>query len=197
MPTLRKASFAKGLIGIAVVAAFSLSLYAEVPTGWYLAGSKPAEYESSTDTGNALEGRPSAFLRSKKPQVETGFGTLMQNFSAERYIGKRIRFSAFVKSENVQRWAGLWMRVDGNAGQKSLAFDNMQDRPIKGTGAWQNYEVVLDVPAAATGIYFGILLDGPGIVWMSGVKIEEVPSTTPTTDKITVPPGPTNLDFNE
>jgi len=187
----------KSLIGLAALAAGSLALYAEVPKGWFMAGSKPTEYESSVDTGNAYAGQPSAYLRSKKPEVPEGFGTLMQNFSAEQYVGKRVRFSAFVKSENIERWAGLWMRVDGKPGQ-TLSFDNMQDRPIKGTSAWRNCEVVLDVPAGALGIYFGILLDGPGTVWMNSAKFEEVATSIPTTDKIKSPaPGPTNLGFDK
>ena len=96
----------KSLIGLAALAAGSLALYAEVPKGWFMAGSKPADYESSVDTGNAYGGQPSAYLRSKNSQVQDGFGTLMQNFSAEQYVGKRVRFSAFVKSENIQRWSG-------------------------------------------------------------------------------------------
>ena len=187
----------KSLIGLAALAAGSLALYAEVPKGWFMAGSKPADYESSVDTGNAYGGQPSAYLRSKNSQVQDGFGTLMQNFSAEQYVGKRVRFSAFVKSENIQRWSGLWMRVDGKPSQ-TLAFDNMQDRPVKGTSAWQNYEVVLDVPAGATGIFFGILLDGPGTVWMNSAKFEEVATSIPTTDKVKAPaPGPTNLGFDK
>jgi hypothetical protein len=188
----------KSLIGLGVLVAGSLALYAEVPKGWFMAGSKPTEYESSVDTGNAYAGQPSAYLRSKKSAAQDGFGTLMQNFSAEQYVGKRVRFSAFVKSDSIESWAGLWMRVDGKSGQQPLAFDNMQDRPVKGTSAWQNYEVVLDVPAGATGIFFGILLDGPGTVWMNSAKFEEVATSIPTTGKIQAPaPGPTNLGFDK
>jgi len=184
----------KSLIGLAG----SLVLYAEMPKGWFMAGTKPTEYESGIDSGNAYGGLPSAYLRSKKAQVDVGFGTMMQNFSAEQYVGKRVRLSAFVKSENIDRWAGLWMRIDGKVGQAPLAFDNMQDRPIKGTSAWRNYEVVLDVPAGATGVFFGILLDGPGTVWLNGLKFEEVPTGIPTTDKVKAPaPGPSNLSFDK
>ena len=198
MSTITRESSAKSLIGLAALAVGSLALYAEIPKGWFLAGSKPAEYESSVDSGNAYAGQPSAYLRSKKAQVPEGFGTLMQSFGADQYVGKRVRYSAFVKSENVERWAGLWMRVDGKSGQSPLAFDNMQDRPVKGTSTWRNYEVVLDVPAGATGIAFGILMDGPGTVWMNSAKIEEVPDSIPATDKIKAPAkGPTNLGFDK
>src|SRR5262249_47555318 len=130
---------------------------AEVPKGWFMAGSKPSDYESTMDPANAFGGQPSVYLRSKKPEAE-GFGTLMQNFGADKYIRKRVRLSASVKSENVQNWAGLWMRVDGKQLGAPLGFDNMMDRPIKGTTAWRSYEVVLDVPAEASGVAFGILL---------------------------------------
>jgi hypothetical protein len=67
-------------------------------------------------------------LKAKKPAIE-GFGTLMQDFRANEYVGKRVRFSAFVKSQDLESWAGLWMRVDQGEGAtpQVLAFDNMVD----------------------------------------------------------------------
>jgi hypothetical protein len=197
MSVFAKTPFRMCLVGIAVLLTAYL-LQAEVPKGWFLAGSKPAEYESSVDNVNTFSGQPSAYLRSKQPQMGEGFGTLMQNFSADQYIGKRVRFGAFVKSDAVERWSGLWMRVDGKSGQQPLAFDNMMDRPIKGVTGWKEYEVVLDVPQGATGIFFGILLDGPGSVWLSGVKVEAVGTNVPTTGRpMNGGQGPTNLGFEK
>ena len=197
MSTFARASFRASLVGIAVLSTAFLVLHAEVPKGWFLAGSKPAAYESSVDNVNTFSGLPSAYLKSKTPQVEEGFGTLMQNFSADQYVGKRVRFGAFVKSEGVERWSGLWMRVDGKPGQ-TLAFDNMQNRAIKGVTGWKEYEVVLDVPEGATGIFFGILLDGPGSVWMSSTKVEVVGPNVPTTNMLhAASQGPTNLGFEK
>src|SRR5450631_487339 len=48
----------------------------------------------------------------------TGFGTLMQDFRADHYQGKRVRFSAFVKTEAAQDWAGQWKRVDKGPTEK-------------------------------------------------------------------------------
>ena len=148
-----------GMKAVAVLIAYSLMLEAAVPQGWHLAGSKPADYESGVDAQAQYNSHPSAYLKSKKAAAE-GFGTLMQDFRAEQYAGKRLRFTALVKSENVQDWAGLWMRVD--KGREAVAFDNMQQRPIEGTSGWQQYAVVLDVPQNATGIFFGVLLSGSG-----------------------------------
>jgi hypothetical protein len=75
----------------------------------------------------------------------------------------------------------------------------MRDRPIKGTSGWKSYVVVLDVPADATSISFGILLDGPGEVWLNSVKLEVVGADTPTTAMRgpSLPEAPVNLDFEK
>jgi hypothetical protein len=167
-----------------------------VPRGWFLAGTKPAEYEAGVDADQLHQGHASAFLKSRALSVD-GFGTLMQSVRAERYIGKRVRLSGLVKSREVMSWAGLWMRVD--KGKDIVAFDNMQDRPIKGTTDWHRYDVVLDVPADSTGISFGILLDGTGKVWLSGTKFDVVGAAVPSTDASDrkIPDNPVNLDFTE
>lgn len=187
-------------VSLSILSACSLAIQAAAPASWYMAGSKPADYDTGVDNQTVYNNRPSAYLKSKKPPID-GFGTLMQDFKADQYLGKRVRFSAFVKSEEVQNWAGLWMRIDkgsGSANYKTLAFDNMQDRPIKGTTGWQNYEVVLDVAPDATGLFFGILLGGTGTVWLNSANIEIVPPTVPTTGHShTAPDGPQNLDFQK
>jgi hypothetical protein len=182
--------------GLVLFLMCSLGVQAAVPPGWLLAGSKPASYEVGVDGQAAYNGHPSAYLKSKEAFVG-GFGTLMQTFQADKYVGKRVRFSAFVKSEGIQSSAGLWMRVDKDSG--SVAFDNMQDRPIKGTTGWQKYEVVLDVPQEATGIFFGVLLDGTGEVWLNSAKFEVVGADVATTGGkgSKLPDGPTNLDFEK
>ena len=178
---------------IAALTICSLVSQAAVPEGWFLAGSKPSSYEAGTDEQAKYNDHPSAYLKSKE-NVTDGFGTLMQNFSANNYLGKSVRLSAFVKSEDVKDWAGLWMRVD--KGSQSVAFDNMQDRAIKGTTGWKVYEVVLDVPQDATGIFFGVLLSQTGSVWLNSVKFEVVGTDVPVTGR-PQREGPTNLGFEK
>jgi hypothetical protein len=165
-----------------------------VPAGWSLAGSNPRNYETGLDQQQSYHSLPSAYLKAK-PSATEGFGTLMQQFNAGKYAGKRVRLRASVMTEEVGDWAGLWMRVD--QGATTVSFDNMEERPIKGTTTWQNYEVTLDVPQDATGIAFGILLTKSGSVWLNGVKLEVVGLGVPTTAKASkrLPDGPANLSF--
>jgi hypothetical protein len=163
--------------------------------GWHKTGSHPEDYDMGTDQSVAYHGKSSGYIRSNKPDPRP-FGTYMQMFEATEYLGKRVRFSAFVKCENVENWASLWMRVDGES--KPIAFDNMQNRPIKGTQPWTQYSVVLNVDAAkATRIAFGVLLDGKGAVWIDEVRFETVDESVPVTDMIKPLPPKPNLGFDK
>lgn len=165
---------------------------------WFLAGSDRQDYELGIDANVAHNGKNSGYLKAKVAEPR-GFGTMMQTFQANDFLNKRMRFSAFVKSEGIEAWAGLWMRVDGPH-QGSLAFDNMQHRPIKGTTNWQKYEVVLDVPGESVAIALGLLLEGKGQAWISEVQFEEVGAEVLTTDHAAykdLPEKPGNLDFAE
>jgi hypothetical protein len=55
-----------------------------------------------------------------------------------------------------------------------MQLDNMQNRPITGTTDWQRYECVMDVPAATSNIYFGLVLQSSGKAWIDDATIEEV-----------------------
>ncbi len=164
---------------------------------WFMAGSHPRDYEHGIDTNTTYEGKNVAYLKSVVDNA-AGFGTLMQMFKADDYRNKRMRFSAHVKSQGIEGWAGLWMRVDGPEEGKSLSFDNMQSRSINGTTDWHQYEVVLDVPLESVNIAFGILLDGKGQAWLSDVQFEEVGldvAVTSITEEYPDKPG--NLAFAE
>lgn len=163
------------------------------PSGWLEAGSEPSDYEMIGDRATTYSGKASGCIRGG--EKSRGFGTLMQMFRAENYRGKRVRMSAYAKSVNVQKWAGLWMRVDHD--EKSVSFDNMRNRPLKGTTEWKKYEIVLDVPMEATKIAFGVLLNGQGTVWVDEFRFEEVPRSVPTTDTENTPKNPRNLSFEE
>src|SRR5262249_824171 len=104
-----------------------------VMQGWFMAGSHPAQYEHAVEAGDG--GRRVALIRFTSEDSPGGFGTLMQTFKADAYRGKRMRFTAEAQTGDVAGWLGLWMRVDGER-QPSLAFDNMQDRAVKGTTGW-------------------------------------------------------------
>jgi len=185
----------KGSIRFTILAALAAlaSHAAAAPGGWLLAGSKPAAYDTGTDKKVKHGGQASGFLRSKEPNVD-GFGTLMQTIAPTKYASKRVRLSAAVKADKIVDWAGLWMRVDGQS-SKPLAFDNMENRAIRGSADWKSYQVVLDVPKEATAVAFGVLLHGAGTLWIDDVKLETVSASVPLTSSEEKREAPENLDF--
>lgn len=149
---------------------------------WIITGTAPDKYKTGIDRTVFHTGTASAFIQSETEDFTPDeYATIMQQFRAERFLGKRVRFSAFVKALEVEGWAGLWMRLDGKF-SVTLKLDNMQNRSIKGSVNWNLYSCVLDVPQETELINIGILLNGKGRVWMDNVSFQEVDKTIPVTD---------------
>lgn len=177
---------------------FIMSTNSNAPNGWIMTGDSPFGYETGLDNRIVHSGNNSAFLRSKDKNVGS-FATLMQQIKSDQYRGERVRFSAFVKSTDVQDAAGLWMRVDHSSGEV-LAFDNMMNRPIKGTNEWNHFSVVLDISIKSEVIAFGMLLNGPGHIWMDELGFEIVDESVPVTEQNAtegLSNEPTNLNFED
>jgi erythromycin esterase-like protein len=101
----------------------------------------------------------------------TSFGVATSTFPVASALGKRVRYSGFIKTTGVTRgYAGLWWRVDGESG--ILAFDNMSNRGVTGTSDWARYQIDLPVAANARNINFGALHTGDGSAWFDGLTIE-------------------------
>lgn len=163
--------------------------------GWLLTGSHPNDYEIGLENAQTFEGHRVAYLRSVATRA-SGFGTIMQTISADEFVGKRVRFSATVRGEGIDSWAGLWMRIDGPGGTMPLAFDNMESRPLKGSFDWSDAEVILDVAPEAQAIAFGALLAGPGVLQLARLGFEEIHRSVPVTH-VERPKRPRNIDFSD
>src|SRR5580698_5534454 len=76
-------------------------------------------------------------LRAAKPSKPgSSFGVATGSFPVKDAAGKTVRFSAWIKTEDVRNgYAGLWWRVDGPGegnNRPQLAFDNSMVRILDG-----------------------------------------------------------------
>ena len=191
-------------LGIILLAGNTGQAYADQPKGW---GGGGDGYELSRNEAEKHAGKASGCVKSTGDAAE-GFGTLTQAFAADAYRGKRLRMTAYVKTDGVEGWSGLWMRIDGKE-KTGLAFDNMMERPVKGTTDWKKYEVVLDVPEDAEAIFFGYLVAGKGKGCVDDIAFDVVNNDVKTTGLEIAPQDrqgeplkglskePKNLDFEE
>ncbi|MDX8563872.1 hypothetical protein OZ664_07645 [Elizabethkingia sp. HX WHF] len=109
-----------------------------LPKGWYISGSP--SYKANIDTKNVQNGKNSLLI-----EGNGGYKIITLGLP-HNYIGKKITFSGYIKTENISDGqAALWMRID-----PKIAFDNMQDRGIKGTTDWQKAEITLPLNPDAT-----------------------------------------------
>jgi hypothetical protein len=172
---------------------------AEVPRGWF-APSATKDYEGTVDSKVSRSGKACASIRSISATPKN-FGNLMQSFPANDYRSKRVRLTGYVKTLNATG-AQFWLRVDSKgiwSTAKTLAFDNMANRPVVGTADWTKCELVLDVPDDAATINLGCMLFGTGNLWIDDLKFEVVGKDVPVTDmyrgSVKLPKAPQNLDF--
>jgi hypothetical protein len=170
--------------------------WGEPPVGWLAGNVEGAsdDYVVGVDQLQMHCGKASAYIRAKTDSPQ-GFGALSQRFQAGAFKGRRLRLAGYLRVKSVDGWAGLWMRIDGAEGNLQ-GFDNMEQRPVKGTSEWVRRELVLNVPSDAFAIAIGALLVGPGQVWVDDFTLEVVASDVP----ITVPEEslskfPVNLNF--
>ena len=171
----------------------------KAPKGWHKNGSANDLYEVGVDETNAWGGMPSAYAKSTGA-ADGKFGGMMQSISAEAYQNQRVRLSGWVKTENANDGGGhLWLRIDGKETNKMLGFDNMDGRAPKGTTDWQDYSIVLDVPADAAKLNYGFFVSGKGKMWVNGLTITPVGTEVPTTNMVKaaseLPKTPVNLGF--
>jgi len=195
----------KKILTVVLFIAMTVTIFSfDLPTGWFKAGSDPKSYDMGIDKGAGLDGKNAATIKSNQKKIN-GFGTLMQDCLPDNYLGKRVRMSGMLKTQDVSDWSGLWFRIDQKGSDKTLGFDNMhdgkKDRSIKGTTDWTKYEIVLDVPLDASNLAYGALLVGTGQIWFDDIKFEVVDNSVPTTGKekegLMPSKEPVNLDFEK
>ncbi|WP_394845640.1 hypothetical protein LZC95_52495 [Pendulispora brunnea] len=162
---------------------------------WHLLYTAPdgaTSFATEVDNTVLFRGTPSRLLRST-PSIPSDAVHLSQRFQATKYLGKRVRFSAWLRSENVTYGAGLGAQVQklGATWNKPKflgAAGTPPERAIARTTDWTPYEVTLDIPADASTIMVDVVLAGAGKVWIAEPRFEIVgPSPAQQTS---VTPGP-------
>ncbi len=149
-----------------------------IPVGWISPQfAEENGYAARTVAGEAAAGRRSARIDGGGERHEQrAYGNLMRRVDAAPYRGRRVRLNAAVKAEvEGSSQAQLWLRVDRRE-QRPGFFDNMADRPIT-SSEWRRYEIVGEVAADATEVYFGLMLLGDGRTWVDSVTFEIVGET--------------------
>lgn len=125
----------------------------------------------------------------QSPLAANGAYKKTDNSSSTKYFvtdssvlyGKHIRVTGWLKTKDARGWAGVFVIIIGMDG-RHFQYDDMSDRPIRGTTDWQQIKIVTDLPDEPCLIYFGPDLYGPGELWGDDFQITLAPTGTPVTD---------------
>jgi hypothetical protein len=173
-----------------------------IPLGWSGFLGQPPSFAVGVETANTHSGAQAAFVANAVAlPPDSTFTEFSQVLRPNSYFGHRLRLSGYFRPTGVALptaaaaadhrappVSGLWMRIDGPG--EVLAFDNMQDRPVTGTTDWRQVSIVLDVPANAIGIAFGVLFSGKGQLLVDDLTFDTVSVAVPTTDMLRGVPSP-------
>jgi len=108
--------------------------------------------------------------RDSKVDEASGFGNLRMSLDAEKYRGKEIKYTGWVKLKKNSKGTGhLWLRVDKI--DKTLGFfNNMDENPIT-SNEWKPYEIVGEVDANATNIALGCFIKEKGTMYVDDIHL--------------------------
>jgi len=100
----------------------------------------------------------------------SSFGNLSISIDPEKYKGKEIKYTGWVKLKPGSKGTGhLWLRVD--KADKTLGFfDTMDSNPIKSKD-WQQYEITGEVDDLASKLLIGCFMNGKGALYLDDVKL--------------------------
>jgi hypothetical protein len=154
--TFENLDFAQGKIG-------------ETPPGWHLGPEHTQVFTAQIVTGSSCNGGAQC-AEVKYIGIGMAMCFLYQNFKAEPYREKLVRFRAAVRADvPAGSFANLLVRVHKLDNSTSF-YNDMSNRPITSKD-WTFYEIVGLVDKEARDIEFGLQLHGKGSAWIDRVTL--------------------------
>lgn len=103
--------------------------------------------------------------------TENVSGTAVQSFDASQYIGKKIRFSAYIRAEiEGKGHAGFY--ISERTFQNQYPFINTNEENPIVFNTWEKYTVEHTVSDEAFSINIGLFLQGSGKAWIDAITVE-------------------------
>lgn len=145
-----------------------------IPVGWFIprggGSGSPEEYQIVVVRTTRVSGRASLQIRAIA-QTTTGHGGVMQCFRNPA-PGQQSLIGHLKALKADHEGGSLWIRADSESGE-NIAFQNMDQRRIKGTTDWERHSVRIEVPPSAVQLCFGVFHRGPGTLWADQLSLDE------------------------
>ena len=123
-----------------------------LPKNWSVWG-----YSNINYVDDSFSGKKAIQLSSKE---NVDFGSIVFSIP-NNYTGNKIKIEGYIKTKDVEEFAGLIIRQDSNEGTP-ISIINTQKTPAKGTTEWTKYSVETDLSPNSRFLQFAIILSGKG-----------------------------------
>lgn len=182
-PAVAPDKAAKALSAVPLVnAGFESTVPGKVgaPEGWWaVQHAGPLSYTFEHDTKIRHGGERSLRVTNVGPEP---FGAIYQTVLASAYRGRTLRLSAWLRTEGTsgnRYGSGAGLKLHSVRGGYPIDLIEMRRDAVHGTTDWARYEIALKVPAEAETLEAGVVLFGPGTVWLDDVALDVVDDLPP------------------
>ncbi|PWN60477.1 S41 family peptidase [Chryseobacterium viscerum] len=143
-----------------------------LPDGWFSWGNNKVKIEST----QSHSGKKSVSLQSDTADRTGGIAYILIN----SYRGKEITMEGYIKTENVENSAGLFITFEDQQ-EIQIESKDIKTENLNGTTDWKKYTITVNIPEASNKIMMGGFLKGKEKVlfdqfklYIDGKNIEEL-----------------------
>jgi hypothetical protein len=148
------------------------------PDGWRFFDTALHPYVVAMSDGASPAAGRAIRLAGTSPTILWGNGRLAQNFSAARWRGRRLVFSAAMRTEAARIGAGAQIAVKIQSKRQETSADAKSiialqaGGPVR-TSEWTRRSIAVDVPADAERISISLFATANSSVWIGDLKLGE------------------------
>ncbi len=158
---------------------FERGAIGDTPIGWNISERTIKKGYTIRVSDQAHSGKKSLLFALDKlsDSTNTYDGLVFQSINPAAYLNRTVKFSAFAKGEfaDTNAYGFIWIKVY-MADNTYLSYPLTAPKMIN-TPNWTKYEVTAEIPANATEIQFGAILQNKGKIWIDDAEFEDIYNT--------------------
>ena len=168
-----------------------------LPAAWKKGGNMAGSYSMELKPNEGMNKSNAIVLQSIGKDV-WGSGAILQIISTNNYVGKRIKLSAFIKTENVKNYTNLILKLENDRNESWNNTEKLNQEiltQLKGTFEYKKIEAYLNIYNQYENLIIGAELNGDGKIWLDEFNLEIVGNAPEVTSEISK--VPLNLEFED
>jgi hypothetical protein len=145
-----------------------------LPKAWIKSGTWAGSYNMEIKAKEGINESKAIILESVGKDIY-GSGAVIQTINARNYLGKRVKLSAFIRTENVKDFACLILSPQNKMDDFwNNSSNNSEDKKtyLQGNHAYKKIDSYLNVSDNAGNLVIGAMIKGEGKIWIDNINIE-------------------------